>query len=244
MNVDLVGQNALVTGSSRGIGRAIAQRLSRDGASVVIHCHRNLAAAKALAVDLRSPHVLQSDLASPTEIERMFELLGSTKLDILVNNAGIWKRTPLGATSAVEIDQLLNVNMRSAFLVTQAALPLLREGARIINVSSIAGRIAVRGGRSIYAATKAAMDAFTRNWALELAPRGILVNAVAPGYVLTEMTAEHFSTTAVRERAIERSPLGRIGGPDEVADVVGFLCSREARWITGQVFNVSGGFVI
>jgi NAD(P)-dependent dehydrogenase (short-subunit alcohol dehydrogenase family) len=96
----------------------------------------------------------------------------------------------------------------------------------------------------LYGATKAAIDAFTRNWALELADREILVNAVAPGYVTTDMTAEHFSNAEVKRRAIERSPLGRLGTPEEVADVVAFLCSHEARWITGQILNVSGGFVI
>jgi len=136
------------------------------------------------------------------------------------------------------------VNIKSVFWVTQDALPLLNEGARIINISSVAGRVGVRGGRSLYGATKAAIDAFTRNWALELADRKILVNAVAPGYVTTDMTNEHFSDVEVRKRAIERSPLGKLGNAEEVADVVAFLCSHEARWITGQILNVSGGFVI
>jgi 3-oxoacyl-[acyl-carrier protein] reductase len=244
MDKRLGGKTALVTGASRGIGRAIARRLAADGASVIIHCHQSRAAAEALAAELGSGQVVQADLGSVKEIDAMFASLGGKKLDILVNNAGIWIGTPLGKTSAEDVDRILEVNIKSVFWVTQDALPLLNEGARIINISSVAGRVGVRGGRSLYGATKAAIDAFTRNWALELADRKILVNAVAPGYVTTDMTNEHFSDVEVRKRAIERSPLGRLGNAEEVADVVAFLCSHEARWITGQILNVSGGFVI
>jgi 3-oxoacyl-[acyl-carrier protein] reductase len=244
MEKGLGGKTSLVTGASRGIGRAIARRLAADGASVIIHCHQSRAAAEALAAELGSGQVVQADLGSVKEIDAMFASLGGKKLDILVNNAGIWIGTPLGKTSAEDVDRILEVNIKSVFWVTQDALPLLNEGARIINISSVAGRVGVRGGRSLYGATKAAIDAFTRNWALELADRKILVNAVAPGYVTTDMTNEHFSDVEVRKRAIERSPLGRLGNAEEVADVVAFLCSHEARWITGQILNVSGGFVI
>ena len=244
MSRELTGKRALVTGASRGIGKAVAQRLARDGASVIIHYHQSRTAAEMLAAELGSSRILQADLASVTEINAMFAALSKARLDILVNNAGIWIGTPLGSTPAENIDQILDVNIKSVFWVTQAALPLLNEGARIINISSVAGRVGVRGGRSLYGATKAAVDAFTRNWALELADRKILVNAVAPGYVTTDMTAEHFSNEDVKRRAIQRSPLGKLGTADEVADVVAFLCSNDARWITGQVLNVSGGFVI
>ena len=244
MDKALAGKTALVTGASRGIGRAIARRLAGDGASVIIHCHQSRASAEALAAELGSGCVVQADLGSVKETDAMFASLGAQKLDILVNNAGIWIGTPLGKTSAEDINRILDVNIKSVFLVTQAALPLLNEGAHIVNISSVAARVGVRGGRSLYGATKAAIDAFTRNWALELADRKILVNAVAPGYVTTDMTAEHFSDAEVRQRAIERSPLGKLGSAEEVADVVAFLCSHEARWITGQILNVSGGFVI
>ena len=237
------GQTALVTGSSRGIGRAIAERLAADGASVILHCNQNRAAAEKLAVKLGCRHVLQADLSSAENIACMFAELGATRLDILVNNAGIWKPTPLGETSADAVAEMLNTNLKSVFLMTQAALPLLRDGASIVNISSVAGRIGV-SRRSLYGATKAALDSFTRSWALELAPRQIRVNAVAPGYVETDMTAEHFSDLAVRESAIRRIPFGRLGKPQEVADVVAFLCSADARWITGQILNVSGGSVL
>ena len=113
-----------------------------------------------------------------------------------------------------------------------------------MNISSVAGRVGKGGGRSLYGATKAAIDALTQNWALELAPRRILVNAVAPGYITTDMTAEHLGDPATLAHAVARHPLGRLGTPDDVADVVAFLCSDDARFITGQSINVSAGFVI
>jgi NAD(P)-dependent dehydrogenase (short-subunit alcohol dehydrogenase family) len=170
--------------------------------------------------------------------------LGSSPLDILINNAGIWKFSPMGSTTAEAIDEIINLNFKSVFWLTQCVLPLLRDGARIVNMSSVAGRIGVPGGRSLYGATKAALDSLTRNWALELAPRRIRVNAVAPGYVLTGMTAERYSDPEVVKRDLARHPLGRLGEPDDVADLVLFLCSRQSRWVTGQSINVSGGFVI
>ena len=174
----------------------------------------------------------------------MFAGLAGTPLDILVNNAGIWKPSPLGETTREHLDELIDINLKGAFWVMQCALPLLRDGARVVNVSSVAARIAVSGGRSLYGATKAALEALTRNWAVELAPRGILVNAVAPGYVTTDMTSAHMTNPANYQRALERHPLGRLGEPDDVASVVEFLCSDQARFVTGQVLNVSGGSVI
>jgi NAD(P)-dependent dehydrogenase (short-subunit alcohol dehydrogenase family) len=174
----------------------------------------------------------------------MFSELGDLKLDILINNAGIWKSTPLGSSPAELINEILDTNLKGPFWVTQCALRLLKDGGRIVNISSVAGRTGVAGGRSLYGATKAAVDSLTRNWALELAPRKILVNAVAPGYVTTDMTADHLSNPATLERAMVRHPLGRLGTPEDVADVVAFLCSDGARFITGQTINVSGGFVI
>jgi 3-oxoacyl-[acyl-carrier protein] reductase len=121
---------------------------------------------------------------------------------------------------------------------------LINGGGRIINISSVAARTGIAGGRSLYGATKAGIDALTRNWAMELAPRRILVNAVAPGYVTTDMTASHLSDPATLDRAIGRHPLGRLGAPEDVADAVAFLCSDSSSFITGQSINVSGGFAI
>ena len=241
----LSGQTALVTGSSRGIGRSIALRLAAEGAEILLHYRQSQAAAQSVAREISgSSRLLQADLSSPQEIEALFASLAGTQLDILVNNAGIWGPSPLGSTSLREVDALINTNLRAVLLVTQASLPLLREGGTIINMSSVAGRIGIAGGRSLYGATKAAVDSLTKSWALELAPRRIRVNAVAPGYVETDMTGEHFSDPAVLRRALERHPFGRLGNAEEVADAVLFLCSPGARWITGQSINVSGGFVV
>lgn len=174
----------------------------------------------------------------------MVESLGDRTVDILVNNAGVWKPTPLGSTDEAHLDEILNVNLKGVFWLTQAMLPKLRGSARIVNISSTAGRVGIAGGRSIYGATKAAVDALTKNWALELAPRNIRVNAVAPGYVETDMTAEHLGNPATRENALRRHPLGRLGTVEDVARAVVFLCTDEASFITGQSINVSGGFVV
>ncbi len=241
----LEGKTALVTGGSRGIGRAICLRLAEQGASVVLHYNRNRTAAEEVLASIgREVRLVHADLGSVEEIETMFGELGDRKLDFLINNAGIWKSTPLGSSPAELIDEIIDTNLKGPFWVTQCALRLLKDGGRIVNISSVAGRTGVAGGRSLYGATKAATDSLTRNWALELAPRRILVNAVAPGYVTTDMTAEHLANPATLERAMMRHPLGRLGTPEDVADVVAFLCSYDARFITGQTINVSGGFVI
>jgi NAD(P)-dependent dehydrogenase (short-subunit alcohol dehydrogenase family) len=176
------------------------------------------------------------------EIDQLARSLADTRLDIFINNAGVWGFTPLGSTTLESLETMLDVNVKAVFWLTQALLPLLNEGARIVNLSSIAGRIGRAGGRSVYGASKAAVDAFTRNWALELAPRKIRVNAVAPGYIDTDMTAGYFSDPKILQHAVDRQPFGRLGHAEEVADVVMFLCSPESHWITGESVNVSGGF--
>jgi NAD(P)-dependent dehydrogenase (short-subunit alcohol dehydrogenase family) len=241
----LEGQTALVTGASRGIGRAIALHLANAGAEVIVHYHQNRAAAESVAGELGGAvRLVQADLRSPRAIDALVKTLADFRLDILVNNAALWGGTPLGSTSVETLEAMLDANVKGVFWLTQAVLPLLREGSRIVNISSLAGRIGRAGGRSLYGATKAAVDAFTRNWALELAPRKIRVNAVAPGYIDTDMTAGYFSDPKVLQHAVDRQPFGRLGHADEVADVVLFLCSPASNWITGESLNVSGGFVV
>ncbi|MGH9542451.1 MAG: SDR family NAD(P)-dependent oxidoreductase [Terriglobales bacterium] len=241
----LSGQTALVTGGSRGIGRAVCQALAAAGARVILHYHRQRAAAEAARAALGEHAALaQADLRSTASITRLAESLADDSLDVLVNNAGIWAPTPLGATGEELLDEMIAVNLRGVFWLTQALLPKLRAGARIVNLSSTAGRVGIGGGRSLYGATKAAVDSLTKSWALELAPRGIRVNAVAPGYVETDMTAAHLADPAVRAGVIRRQPLGRLATAEEVAKVVRFLCQPDAAVVTGQSLNVSAGFVI
>ncbi len=241
----LEGTTALVTGGSRGIGRAICLRLAAGGSKIILHYNANRAAAEEVRAAIGGEvRLVQADLRSFDQIEAMFRELAGIHLDFLINNAGIWKGTPLGSSTAESVHEMIDTNLKGPFWVTQCALPLLKDGGRIVNISSVAGRTGIAGGRSLYGATKAALDSLTRNWALELAPRKILVNAVAPGYVVSDMTASHLADPATYERAVARHPLGEIGTPDQVADVVAFLCSADARFITGQSLNVSGGFVI
>jgi 3-oxoacyl-[acyl-carrier protein] reductase len=241
----LANQIALVTGGSRGIGRAICQALGAEGAHIIVHYHRNRAAAEEVAATLQAPATLvQADLASTDSITRMVRSLGDHNLDILVNNAGVWKPTPLGSTGEAVMNEVLHTNLQGVFWLTQALLSKLREDARIINISSTAGRVGVAGGRSLYGATKAAVDSLTKSWSLELAARGIRVNAVAPGYVETDMTAAHLGDPKTRERALNRHPLGRLGRVEDVAKAVTFLCTDAAAFITGESLNVSGGFVV
>lgn len=242
----LKNQVALVTGGSRGIGRAVCQALDAEGARLIVHYHRNRAAAEEVRTMLLHPQTLlvQADLGSTDSICRMVESLGNNSLDVLVNNAGVWKSTPLGSTSEALLNEVLDINLRGMFWLTQVALPKLRDGARIVNISSTAGRVGIAGGRSLYGATKAAVDSLTKSWALELAPRKIRVNAVAPGYVETDMTAAHLGNPETRQRALSRHPLGRLGTAKDVARAVAFLCKEDASFVTGQSLNVSGGFVI
>ena len=242
----LSGQVALVTGGGRGIGRAICHALDAEAAQIILHYHRNRGAAEETRAALAhsGARLLEADLGSPAAISAALAQLDVDRIDILVNNAGVWKPTPLGETDEATLNELLDVNVRGVFWFTQAILPRLNRGARIVNLSSTAGRVGIAGGRSLYGATKAAIDALTRNWALELAPRRIRVNAVAPGYVETDMTAAHLGNPEIRERAVERHPLGRLGIPEDVAKAVVFLCTDESRFVTGQSINVSGGFVV
>ena len=187
--------------------------------------------------------LVQADMSSIEEIERMFAGLGDLPLDFLINNAGIWGGRRW-APRPPAFDEMVNTNLRGPFWTTQCALRLLKDGGRIVNLSSVAGRIGVAGGRSLYGATKAAIDSLTRSWALELAPRKILVNSVAPGYTITDMTEGISSGSGDAGERDQTAADGEIGMPEDMADVVVFLCSEDSRFITGQSINVSGGSII
>ena len=238
----LKNQVALVTGGSRGIGRAICHALDGEGARVIVHYHQNRAAAEEVQAGLQQPATLaQADIGSSTAITRMVAALPDNSIDILVNNAGVWRNTPMGSSEEAVVDNLLDTNLKGVFWITQALLPKLREGARIVNMSSVAGRIGIPDGRSLYGATKAAVDSLTKSWALELAPRKIRVNALAPGFVDTDMTAALMGDPESRKWALSLSPLGRFATAEDCARLAVFLATDDSASITGQSFNVSAG---
>jgi 3-oxoacyl-[acyl-carrier protein] reductase len=245
---DLTGKTALVTGASRGIGRAIAVRLAADGARVAVHYGSNEAAAKAtvatieqaggLAFSIRAQLGVDSDV--DTLLAGLDAELGGAPLDILVNNAGILDSTPLEQVTPEVFDRSYAVNVRAPFFLIQRALPLLRDGGRIINVSSAVTRIA--SPFTHYAMNKGAIEALSHTLAQALGPRGITVNTVAPGVIDTEQGAWMHSSAEVEAAIISTTALGRVGQPADVADVVAFLASHDARWITGVTIEASGGY--
>jgi len=245
----LEGKVALVTGAARGIGRAIAMRLAAMGARVVVN---DLAAEEAIAaavaeieaaggraMGLRANVTVAAEVAAM--VDRVVGELGG--LDILVNNAGIARDMLLLRLSEEDWDAVLSTNLKGAYLCARAAArPMIKaRWGRIVNISSVVG-IAGNAGQANYAAAKAGLIGLTRSLAKELGSRGITVNAVAPGFILTAMTAN--LPDKVREEAIARTPVGRLGQPEDVAAAVGFLCSEEASFITGQVLAVDGGMVL
>jgi 3-oxoacyl-[acyl-carrier protein] reductase len=240
---NLRGRVALVTGSSRGIGAAIAKRLASDGASVLIHYNSQREPAERLAREIPGSRVLGADLASPTApaelVRAAFDAFGA--LDILVNNAGALEVGALDALGAESIDRMFAVNVRAVILATREFAAVTKSAVgRVINISSIAGSMP-NGGAAVYAATKAALESLTRSYATELGARGMTVNAVAPGPTATDMyDAFPAATKAVVARTI---PLGRFGRPEDIAPVVAFLASDDAAWVTGQVIAASGGAI-
>lgn len=249
MNIDLLNKIALVTGGARGIGRECSLLLSKAGAKVVI----NYSKAKEKAEELRDEiirngneaDIFQADISKPEEVEALFEHIkkNSGRLDILVNNAGIIKDNLLLAMSLSEWDKVHDVNLRGAFLCIKHAgeMMMANHSGKIINISSIG---AIRGGRgqTNYASAKGGLLSFTRACAVELGVKGIQVNAVLPGMIMTEMSVR------VRKRAgaeiLERIPLSRFGEPSDVANLVLFLASDKADYITGQAISVDGGLSI
>jgi 3-oxoacyl-[acyl-carrier protein] reductase len=245
----LGGRTALITGAGRGIGRATAVRLAREGARIAVNFKGNAAAAEetraAVAAAGADAVLVQGDVSVDAEAERVVKealAFGGGKLDILVNNAGITRDNLLLRMTAEEWDAVLDLNLRGAFLVTKAAMrPMMKQrGGRIVNVSSIAG-VMGNAGQANYSAAKAGLIAFTKTVAREMASRNITANAVAPGFVPTDLTS--IVPQPVQDAMLAQIPLGRFGTPEDVANAIAFLASDEAAYITGQVLVVDGGMV-
>jgi NAD(P)-dependent dehydrogenase (short-subunit alcohol dehydrogenase family) len=246
MRKPLEGKIALVTGASRGIGAAIAQRLATDGAEVVMHYGSGRSETEALAASLREAghkvHLLQADLAGVDGGQQLVQRLATLhlpRIDILVNNACVAPSAGLALTKAEEFDQIVNVNMRSLFFVTQGVVPLMPAGGRIVNVSSAVTRSALPGATT-YAASKGFVDVLTLQLAGELGPKGITVNAVAPGAIDTRMNP-WIHGPGGKEALAQMQALAGIGQPSYVAGVVAFLVGPDGVWTTGQVIDASGG---
>ena len=244
----LTGKTAFVTGGGRGIGVAIAQRLAADGAEVGINYFRSADGAQAVAdgiiADGGKAFIVQGDVAQLEDIDRMVAEIGDKVggVDILVNNAGRGSGradSTLAGLSVADYDETFALNARGLFFMTQRMLPLLRDGGRIINFSSTATMARV-GGLSAYAGSKAAVEAFTRIWAAELAPRRITVNAILPGMIDTDLITNGMGEEA-KVRAAKHHPWGRIGQPDDMADIVSFLAGNDSRWVNGQTMVATGG---
>jgi 3-oxoacyl-[acyl-carrier protein] reductase len=249
----LQGKTALVTGASRGIGRATASALANSGAHVLVHYGRSAQDAESLVAGIHAKggraNAIRADLGTPegaTLLAKEVRTIVGERLDVLVLNAGISKAARLADYTVEDFDNLFATNVRSPFFLVQQLLPILGEGSNIIAISSIGAR-AVVGKPGLenpsllaYASTKGALETLVKNWAAILGPRGIRVNAVAPGVIDTDMS-NFTKTEAGRDTALAMQALKRIGKPEDVADVVAFLASDTARWITGASIAVDGG---
>ncbi|MDI6103207.1 SDR family oxidoreductase [Actinoplanes sp. NEAU-A12] len=240
MTLPLTGKTALVTGGSRGIGRAVVQRLATDGARVVFTYHRAKDAADALADEIGAEAVRcdQADLAT---LPAIFEPVRDG-LDILVNNAGISFSRTIADLTPDDFDRVLTVNTKFPLFALRSAIPLLRDGGRVVSVSSLNTAVPPAGG-ALYCASKAALEQVTAVAARELGPRGITVNTVSPGATDTEMLHAANPAEAIQQ-TVALTALQRLGRPADIAAVVAFLAGPDAAWITGQNIRATGGLLI
>jgi 3-oxoacyl-[acyl-carrier protein] reductase len=245
MNDTLKGKVALVTGASRGIGRAIAERLAAAGASVAINYSRNAGEAQKVVASIKAAggnaFSVQADVGRVPEIIRLFDetIAHFGRLDILVNNAGIMFKKPVSAVTEAEFDRIFAVNVKGTFFTCQQAATRLADGGRIINFSSTTTAMMLPA-YGPYVASKGAVEQLTRSLAWELGPRGITVNTISPGPTDTEMFIAG-KTEEQKQRLAQAAAFGRVGQPAEIAEVVAFLAGASANWVTGQNIRVNGG---
>ena len=242
----LTGKTALVTGASRGMGRATAIALASAGAQVLVHYGRGAEEANAVVAEIRKAggkaDAVGADMSAadgPHQLARHVREVIGGRLDILVANAGISVGATIEDTTVEDFDRMFAVNVRAPFFLVQQLLPILGKGSSVVLVSSLAARTSV-GALSAYAATKGAIDTLVKHFAAALGERGIRVNAVAPGVVDTEMS-KFARTKAGRDFTLGMQALKRVAQPDDVGDVVAFLASDAARWMTGDTLHVDGG---
>lgn len=245
----LTGKVALITGASRGIGQAVALEMARAGADIAVNYSGSEAAAQATVDQVkalgRKAIMVKANVADADEVAAMVEAVQAEfgHIDILVNNAGITRDTLLMRMKDSDWDDVININLKGVYLVTKAVSKLMmkQRSGRIINMSSVVG-VTGNAGQANYSASKAGVIGFTKTCAKELASRGILVNAIAPGFIHTDMT--DVLPEKVKEATLAAIPLHRMAEPKEVASVAVFLASEYASYITGQVLNVDGGMVM
>lgn len=245
----LTGKVAVVTGAGRGIGRAIALKLAQLGASIVINYRSSAKEAEEVISEIRNSggkaEMVQGDVSSFEDAEKVIKFAVDSfgRLDILVNNAGITKDTLLLRMKEEDFSKVLDINLKGVFNCTKHAsnIMLKQKSGRIINISSVIGLIG-NAGQANYAAAKAGIIGFTKSVAKELGTRGITANAIAPGFITTDMT--EVLSDKVKEKLLENVPLKRLGSPEDVANLAAFLASDNASYITGQVINVDGGMVM
>jgi len=242
----LSGKTALVTGASRGMGRANALALAAAGAQVLVHYGRGVKEADGVVTEIRKAggraDSIAADLAAadgPHKLAKLARGIVGDRLDVLVANAGIAKAATIEDTTIEDFDQLFAVNVRAPFFLVQQLIPILSKGSSIIFVSSLAAR-AVVGTMPAYAATKGAIETLVKHFASLLGAHGIRINAVAPGVVVTDMS-NFTKTDAGRDFALGMQALKRMAQPDDIGGVVAFLASEDARWITGDTIHVDGG---
>lgn len=251
----LEGKTALVTGGARGIGAAIVRRLAAEGAHVALAYRGATAAAEALVAEVTAAggraFAVQADVSDSAEIARMFAACDAAfgaapSLDILVNNAGVGsdgQDASLKTGSEDLFDRMMAINARGPYLVTQAALPRLRAGGRVVNIGSISGKVAQPFAAG-YAMTKRALQSLTFSTAAQVAKQGITCNLIAPGAVATDFIATLRQRPGFDEGNAKATPMGRMGQPDDIAGAVLMLCREEARWVTGNVIEAAGGVAI